>query len=704
METFVIRKTMRVPVPAAPPGDGTAMARRLDAALLSVGFTLSPELLAELSGRDPSAVTTLAVKVLAAVRELVGDHVAHNVYFADFPANVPDTMEFWLGLARKAATTPGGEAVVRDLLSLPGYGRYRHTFEDMAAVHEDFLELASDRVTVLNLGGTPEEEAAALYLALAASTVPLNAADLAGLAALAKTFVDGPEPETVPVRENKAVVNAARLARGLPIRADTVTDVLRAACGLSGGDVTLLEPTRFGSFTRAQRTSLLSTLDAIAADAEKLADVGRHTERWKRLGERLHPHEYPRWPGAAAVFAVARGDRSAPTLAARVERALSTGDGGAAIGLLRAAPGVLLRSVDRLARAGAPGLFEAVRDVAPGTSTRMLLALRQHLGDRDAPSGPRLFVNRSSLAWARSDGLPPLDAGLVAELRTLLDTEITDRLPDPGAVVYDPAVLDVALPLSQKGDAAGFGVLPRGSRTPVRGELLRFFTHWRQNRHTTDYDLSALLLDDRLATAGWLSFTELKGFGGTHSGDITAAPDGASEFIDLALSEVEARYIVAQVDIYDGEGFANAAESYFGYMERDATQLGMPFEARTVRMKSDVRGAGRVALPLLFARDDAGGWSAVWLHLFLQGRPDFNMVEDNAASTTLMVRGVLGRAPLTMRYLFDLWRSLGVEVAAWDPLAVPAGKVTWIGFEPPEGLPPGADVHRPERFAELVPE
>ncbi|HEY1176432.1 MAG TPA: hypothetical protein VGF17_09765, partial [Phytomonospora sp.] len=357
MDSFVIRKTMRVPAPPAPEGDGAVMARRLDAALLSVGFTLSKELLAHLSGREPRAVRNLAVDVIAAVRELVGDDNAHNVYFADFPANVPDTMEFWLGLARKAATTPGGEADVRDLLSLPGYGRYRHTFEDMAAVHEDFLELASDRVTVLDLGGTPEEEAAALYLALAGSTVPLNAADLAGLAALAKTFVDGPEPETVPVRENKAVVNAARLARGLPIRADTVTDVLRAACGLSGGDVTLLEPTRLGSFTRGQRKALLSTLDAIAADADKLADVGRHAERWKRLGERLHPHEYPRWPHAAGAFAVARGERSAPTLAARVERALSTGDAAAAIRLLRAAPGTLLRSVDRLARAGAPGLF-----------------------------------------------------------------------------------------------------------------------------------------------------------------------------------------------------------------------------------------------------------------------------------------------------------------------------------------------------------
>ena len=54
----MIRKTMRVPARDAAPGDGTAMARRLDAALLSVGFTLSKDLLEHLSQRDPQAVAT----------------------------------------------------------------------------------------------------------------------------------------------------------------------------------------------------------------------------------------------------------------------------------------------------------------------------------------------------------------------------------------------------------------------------------------------------------------------------------------------------------------------------------------------------------------------------------------------------------------------------------------------------------------------
>ncbi|MEV0644839.1 hypothetical protein AB0I28_06210 [Phytomonospora sp. NPDC050363] len=705
MEALLIRKTLRVPAlspETAAPGDGTAAARRLDTALLSAGFTLSADLLTHLSGFAPEAVTRLGKSVLKAVRALVGGHVEHNVYFRDFPAAVPDTMEFWLGLARELLVTPEQPL---NLLELPGYGRYHHSHEEMAAAHELFLDMATDRVTVLHLGGTPDEEAAALYLALAASTVPLNAEDLYDLRLLAQTLVDAPVPEAVPVRENKAVVNRERILRGLPPLADTVTDVLRAACALSDGDVTLLEPTRFRPFRRAERRALLSALDAVvAADEDRLADVARHRERWKRLGERLHPHEHPRWPLAGEVFAVARGSRTVRTLAARIEDSLSTGDTTGALSLLGRAPGTLLRSVDRLARLGTPGLLDAVRAAAPRASGRVLLSLREHFADRAEPGGPRLFVNRDCRPWVLPDPLPPLDPGLVGELCAILDAEIAARLPRIPLLVYQPGLLDLALGLSQKGTAAGFGVLHRGSVSAVNGELLRFFAHWRESSRSTDFDLSALLLDDDFASVGWLSFTDLERYGGAHSGDIVGAPSGASEFIDVDLGRIEARYVMPQVHVYSGEGFAEVAESFFGYMERSAEQEGLPFEPRTVRVRSDVRGSGRVALPVVFARGDDGSWTARWLHLFLRGEPGFNTVEGNAAPASLMVRAELGKARLRMRYLLGLLRGNGTEVRPWDPDVPVEEPVTWVGLEVPDGLPEGSRAYGLARLGELVPE
>lgn len=54
-------------------------------------------------------------------------------------------------------------------------------------------------------------------------------------------------------------------------------------------------------------------------------------------------------------------------------------------------------------------------------------------------------------------------------------------------------------------------------------------------------------------------------------------------------------------------------------MVRDGEQKGRPYEPRTVRMKSELRGVGRVALPLVFRRGEDGRWRAKWLHLYLKG-------------------------------------------------------------------------------------
>ncbi len=77
LEALVIGKTFRVPAPAGPAGNGEAAARQFDVALMSAGFKCSGALLEHLSGLDSAVVTGTAVRVLATVRRLAGDHVQH---------------------------------------------------------------------------------------------------------------------------------------------------------------------------------------------------------------------------------------------------------------------------------------------------------------------------------------------------------------------------------------------------------------------------------------------------------------------------------------------------------------------------------------------------------------------------------------------------------------------------------------------------
>ncbi|GAA5049724.1 hypothetical protein [Streptomyces similanensis] len=718
LDPLVVRHTHRVPAPGGPAGDGAVAARQFDAALMSAGFKLSTELLEHLSGLAASRVVGTAQRTLRTVREMVGDHVRHNVYFVDFPANVPDTYDFWTRCvaqaladdATRAGTLQQLSTGVVNLLTLPSYGHYQHTWAEMLAHHDELIAAAGDRMTLLHLGGTPEDELSALYLALAASRTPLGEDGLRDLRDLAGHCADGPQPEEIPVRENRAVINLARLTAGHDPLLDTVTDVLRLACAVAGGDVTLQEPTRLRTLPRPVRRTLLAGLDAVVAAAPaKLADVPAHREMWKRLGERLHPHEYPRWPHAADVFAVARGEKTARSLDGRVEELLADGDLTAAVALLRTAPGKLFRSLDRLLRSARTpderaAVVAAAEQVAPDVSGRVVLSVREHLHNRARETGARrVFVNRRGRAQTADDTRRPVPAPERERLITALDAELRRRLPAAGHLLIDPDALDVALPLSGRATAAGLGVLPRGSLSPVEGELLRFFVYWKQTGRSTDYDLSALLLDARYTTVTWLSYTNLREKEGAHSGDVTDAPEGASEFIDLRLGAVRGTYIVPQVNIYAGEGFEEAEESFFGFMLREGERKGRPFEPRTVRMKSELRGPGRVALPLAFLRGSDGRWRAKWLHLYLRGEPSANRVEGNRVTVATLLRGLVEREQLTVRYLAGLMTDDATTVTLWDGGTVPAGPVTYIGLERPDGLHPRSRVVTPENLRDLIP-
>lgn len=726
LEALVIGKTFRVPAPAGPAGDGEAAARQFDVALMSAGFKCSGALLEHLSGLDPAAVTGTAARVLATVRELAGDHVQHVAYFKDFPSGVPDTVEFWLGCLREAMLDPaaaghvetivvqtpaGPRAGLLNLMSLPSYGRYQHTYQDLLAAHDELVPAAGDRVTVLHLGAAREEELRSLYLDLAGSRVPLSDADRNGLGLLAAHCAAGPQPETIPVRENRAVINAVRLTAGQPLLADTVTHVLRLAAAVSGGDVPLVAPARLRSFSRKERRVLLAALDAVVAgNRARLGDVAQYAERWKRLGERLHPHEHPQWPGAQDVFAVARGEIRVPSFGGRAEAAKRSGDVAGAAALLAHAPGRLMRSADWLLRSGTSAadrdaVLAAVRAAAGQVSGRVLLSVREHVQNRGARAGvSRVFVNRKGRAWVLPDTREPLDRGLAGDLLAVLDAEAARRVPAVDHLVVDPAVAGVALPLSGKTVAPGLGILPRGSVSAVDGQLLRFFVYWHQQDRRTDYDLSALMLDEAYADPEHVSWTNLRTSRAEYSGDLTEAENGASEFINIRLASVPRRFIIPQVNIYAGEGFGEAREAFFGFMTRAADQEGLPFDPRTARMKSDLRGAGRIALPLVFMRGDDGNWRAKWLHLYLKGPPSFNQVEGGKVTTGLLTRAIVERDYLRVSYITDLMAAKAGRVTAYEPgCAQGEDPVTFVGLEQPDGLPEGSTVFTLNQLSDMVP-
>ena len=718
IEQLIFNRKHRVTRPAGHHGDGTVQARQLDAVLMTLGFKCSGGLLAALGAMHPAYVIDKAVQVIGWARELSGAHRQHNTYFIDFPRNVPDTEEFWMSLIEQAVRervgVRGGVAVNSltnearffvDLLSLPGYGTYQHSYEDMLARHDELIPLLGDRVTVIHLGQDQVTEAGALYAELAGSAVPLSGESLDALRELADACTGMPVPE-VKVAENLAVINAVRVRQGAAPSVRTATDVLRLAAALSGSDVTLTTPPKFASFPRAQRRLLAAALRHVGR-----SDVPQRAEQFKRLAERIHPHEYP---AAAEVFAVARGEVQARSLASVAEYEFRSGRADLAARVLLAAPGMLWRAADRILRESRPGMradaLYHLEASAPRVSGRVLLGVREHLMNRARKGGaPRVFVNRRGRAWVTGDPRVPLDEGAVRDVLGVIDAEVLRRLPDTGTLVIDPAIAGAALPLSGKGTPDGLGVWPRGSVIPVGGDLLRFFVYWKQRSQRTDFDLSALLTDEQFGNMSHVSWTSYHADGAVYSGDITDATNGATEFIDITLG-VRRGYVIPQVYVYSGEGFSEVEENFFGFMTREGMQAGAPFEARTVRMKGALAGEHRTAMPLVFYRGEDGKWYAKWVHLYLRGALNFfggAQVEDNKVTTAGLARGIMEREYLRVGYIAEALKAKAqffmVPQLFADGGAPEGSEVTYIGIEQPEGLPRDARVFTLENLGSLVP-
>jgi stress response protein SCP2 len=714
----IIKRTLRVPKVVGSKGNSNKIVRQLDVALLSCGFKMSAALMKHLAGFHPTTIKDAGTNILGSVKELVGDHVKHNTYFKEFPKNIPDTEEFWIECLIDALqdATATNKIIVSlatqgtiNLLDLPKYGKYQHTYEEMLNVQEEFISQLSDRITILHLGETLDTEALRLYHALAESAIPINEGDIELLKDVSEVCIDDLQPESIPIRENKAVINSVRLEQDRDLLIDTPTDILRLACYLSEGDVTLTENTRFKSFSRKDRRKLLGELEYLIEQSPiKLNDIIPHKNRWKRLGEKLHSGEY-QIPHAQAIFDIAYGRMKFDSIGGKIEKAFDNEEPETASKLLEKTPGKFYRSLDRLIRScwnegQVSYLTTTAEKVAKKVSGRVLLSVREHLYNRTIPTkSKRIFVNKKGTSWVTDETRDVLEASYTKNIASIIDSEIADRLPKYEYIVMDQRMYSIALPLTNKNKASGLGVMPRGSTTSIDStKKLRFFVYWKEKSERTDYDLSALFLDKHFNTIEQISYTNLRS--GTqlkHSGDIVEARTGASEFIDIGLKGVNYTYIIPQVNVFAGESFDQAEEAFFGYMSINTEQKGKPFEPRTVRMKGDLFGSGRISLPLVFINEE-DSWKAKWMTLSMKGYSWGNATENNRLSSSLITKAIVDREYMPVSHIVGLLEKKAKKFSIYNNQKFDR-PVVYIGLEVPEGLPEGSKTFTLTNLHELCP-
>ncbi|WP_454673962.1 TerD family protein [Achromobacter pestifer] len=641
----------KIPPPADVP-DGSVTAVELaaiQAQAEELGYVMSDAVVARLAGWPLPAVTQAGRHLLKTLREMTGAHRPHRPLYPDFPRQVQglDDAQRYLDAVHHYMT----------LRRMPGDGSQR----------PPLFHGRSPRI--IELGNTAECEA--IFTQLAASATSLSEIDRSDLAWYVKQYradIFRLIPATISFKENLAYLGANLMLHVpgpatdafLQERLDTATDVLRLAVALAGGDASLAVPTHFTSLPRARRKLLLSLIERHPNAAQ---DMQRWKERWKRLGETLHPGEFSsRYPRTADAFALLRSGKPAPTFNSAIEALLEAGRTTDAAQRLATRPGEFARRLDHLLRSAAdpaPILAEFAR-VADRVSTPVLLQVHTHALHRDAPSALRSFYPKGDVAkvFAMQDTRAPLPAGCADAVATLCQTALLQRfsaLPPLGDCYVDPALRDHMAPFAQRAASRSLRTLSRGSSLPLPDTaFVRMFLWWKNGNGRADVDLSAAMFDADFTFIDALTYYRLQSYGAYHSGDIVDAPQGAAEFIDLdvaRLRERGVRFVVMVLNSFTEQPYCDLPECFAGWMARQDANSGEPFEPRTVMDRVDLASNTQICLPLALDLQDR---RMRWMDVALRAQPRLNNVASNLTGVSLMLRSLMTRAQTDLHTLFTL--------------------------------------------------
>jgi len=638
-----VKKLGGVVLPAGD-ADEPQGAATLAATLMSLGFAPSQALYEALRRSSVEAQQAFRDEVVPLLEELKGAHVEHQPMYPNFPAQVMEA-----------------SAVELFLNAITHYwtrGQWKPDYETLPR------EVRFEQTKFSELGLVSEEDYLAVFPRLLSSNDSLSAEDKGYIEHF---MIEEPRlsfPETIPFKENLCVVAGMFLEADKDIRplVKTATDVLRVVTYLNDGDVSLAENTRFQSMPRAQRRRIVALLDEVA-NAE---DVDRHRGKWVRLFHSLHVSEYAS-EGLNAIAHKVRNNEKIETFNGRVEHALQERELEDLLGLLRQRPGVFARRVDELLRTFAEpepqrAVVAAFADVAEKVPTRVLVQMLGHFQSRAAGAETRVVFPKGAAQKARViPAAPALAPETVAQLCEGLETTLRTRfaqLEPLGKVWVDPELALCPVPSQQRSASEGAFNVARGTHLELGDPsktTLRLFIYWVGR----DIDLSATLHDAEFNLIEPIAYTNLKSenYDACHSGDITSAPEGASEFIDITIdkaAEHGIRYVVMNVLVFSGPSFARHETCFAGWMTREHPQSNEVFDPKTVEHKVDLASNARNAVPVVF---DLVARKAIWCDLITPHGGGFgapNNVETNQASIERVLEAIVGAQ--SKLSLFDLFR------------------------------------------------
>ncbi|MGE6259958.1 TerD family protein [Heyndrickxia sporothermodurans] len=644
------------------------------------GYTLSENVINTLKTYSIQQLEGFYTRLIKDLGQMIGANKNFSPMYPNFPKQVMDASESELYL----------NAVIHYLTN----GRLLPEYEKNVRVPLfDKIE-----INIIDLGS--KEEFFSIFINLLASKTSLSETDKKDIEWIFKdNLLQIPSilPNEIPLKENIALVSKLILEYQLDTNLlfpyfKTPTDVLRLCVAISDGDISLAENTRFKSFRRKERRLIMGLLENCSNLEEGMK---KYKNRWIRLGERLHPFEFKQlYPRTQTAFRKIRNNEQIETFNSQLVKAIKQKDFHTAINLLKQRPGEFARKLDYLLREH-PHPFVVVEEfekIAASISTTVLLQVINHFKNRNSEKDIRVFFPKGNISklFAIDNGLPKLDEDICQTIIQICESTLVNmfsKRDSLGKVYIDEALKDYVVTFSQRSANKSLRSIVRGSKIdiPNDAKTIRSFIYWKEPQNDrVDIDLSAVIYSEKWEYLEHISYTNLRSgkLVAYHSGDITSAPNGASEFIDIDIHSVQrsgGRYVVFSIHSFSDQVFSEVPECFIGWMLRQYPNSGEVFEPKTVEDKIDVTSSTKIGIPMIV---DLYENKIIWADIALKSNPRYyNNVEGNQMGMIL-----IGKALTTMNKT-NLYDLLQLHVQARGEICHNKGEADII-FSVDDGITP----------------
>lgn len=374
----------------------------------------------------------------------------------------------------------------------------------------------------------------------------------------------------------------------------TATDILRLIAKISEAELNN-KHIHFAYFSRTVLSQLMNKLENLK---NIMPDIKRYSKPWhsffKLYAKKINFNKYPKVRNAVDMLF---GDISYMTERGKINEeinrlpTMSEEELDNFVKEYTVFYGDYIREILSLLNKANENQYEklllGLENCVTKVNTRILFQLYDRIINLKAEDKtvPRLVNSKGK--WRILKESINLSDNLLNRVLQIVEDGIKTQLKEKGSlgkVYIDKSYKDIMLTTSEKDSNVSLRPMTRGSRIKFNpnAEVLRFFVAWKNLDEKTlkelnaysdrvDVDLSALTFDENLEFNDVVAYYNQKKSYFAFSGDITNAPEGALEYIDVfdleKLKKKGDRYVLIEIRSYNGYTFKEINTVYAGVME-----------------------------------------------------------------------------------------------------------------------------------------